>query len=197
MDRKVSQTTKLAEENKRQIDYLVQERDSMSTKVEEQDRRISQLEEQIEDQINRNTRNTLVFRGIKRKNSEKTWNDTENVLANTLFVVTLAGSKISLYMTPTESIEEHIKTLIYLYTSNICHGKLPKMWWPASFLQISGKLNIFASQKYSKKIQDKMNSQLLKRKEFKQDEDKKLWKSYDKFPGVLMVKKPGDHRYQI
>ena len=45
MDRKVSQTTKLAEENKRQIDYLVQERDSMSTKVEEQDRRISQLEE--------------------------------------------------------------------------------------------------------------------------------------------------------
>ena len=127
MDRKVSQTTKLAEENKRQIDYLVQERDSMSTKVEEQDRRISQLEEQIEDQINRNTRNTLVFRGIKRKNSEKTWNDTENVLANTLFVVTLAGSKISLYMTPTESIEKHIKTLIHLYTSNICHGKLPKM----------------------------------------------------------------------
>ena len=55
-----------------------------------------------------------------------------------------------------------------------------------------GKLNIFACQKYSKKIQDKMNSQLLTRKEFKQYEDKKLWKSYVKFPGVLMVKKPGD-----
>ena len=53
----------------------------------------------------------------------------------------------------------------------------------------AGKLNIFASQKYSKKIQDKMNSPLLKRKEFKQDEDKKLWKSYVKIPGVLMVKK--------
>ena len=34
MDRKVSETTKLAEDNKRQIDYLVQERYSMSTKVE-------------------------------------------------------------------------------------------------------------------------------------------------------------------
>ena len=34
-------------------------------------------------------------------------------------------------------------------------------------LKRSGKLNIFASQKYSKKIQDKMNSQLLRRKEFK------------------------------
>ena len=54
MNRKVSETTKLAEDNKRQIDYLVQERDSLSTKVEGQDRRISQLEEQIEDQINRN-----------------------------------------------------------------------------------------------------------------------------------------------
>ena len=61
----------------------------------------------------------------------------------------------------------------------------------------AGKLNIFASQKYSKKIQDKMNSQLLKHKEFKQGEDKKLWKSYVKFPGVLMVKKLGDQRYQI
>ena len=53
-------------------------------KVEKQGRRISQLEEQIEDQINRNTRSRLVIRGIKHKNTEKTWNDTENVLANTL-----------------------------------------------------------------------------------------------------------------
>ena len=42
-----------------------------------------------------------------------------------------------------------------------------------------------------------MNFQFLRRKEFKQDEDKKFWKSYIKFPGVLMVKKPGDQRYQI
>ena len=42
-----------------------------------------------------------------------------------------------------------------------------------------------------------MNSQLLKRKEFKQDVDKKLWKSYVKFPWVLMVKNSGDQRYQI
>ena len=80
MDRKVSETAKLAEENKRSRDYLVQARDNLSTKVKEQDRRISGLEEQIEDQITRNTRSTLV----KNKNSEKTWNDTENVLSNTI-----------------------------------------------------------------------------------------------------------------
>ena len=61
----------------------------------------------------------------------------------------------------------------------------------------AGKLKIFASQKYSITMQDEMNSQLLKGKELKQDEDKKLWKSCVKFPGVLMVKKPGDQRYQI
>ena len=71
MDRKVSETTKLAEGNKRQIDNLVQERDSLSMKFEEQDRRISQLEEQIEDQINRNTGSTLVIRGVKHKNTGK------------------------------------------------------------------------------------------------------------------------------
>ena len=48
---------------------------------------------------------------------------------------------------------------------------------------------IKASQKYSKKVQDQMNSLLLKRKEFKEDEVRKTWKSYVKFLGVLMVKK--------
>ena len=38
-----------------------------------------------------------------------------------------------------------------------------------------------------------MNSQLLKCNKFKQDDDKKLWKS----KGMLMVIKTGDQRYQI
>ena len=56
IDNIVSETTKLAEYSKRQMNYLVQERlkNSLSTKIEKQDRRIVELEEQIEDQINRN-----------------------------------------------------------------------------------------------------------------------------------------------
>ena len=42
-----------------------------------------------------------------------------------------------------------------------------------------------------------MNSLLLKRKEFKEDEVRKTWKSYVKFPGVLMVKKPTDKKYKV
>ena len=57
MDRKVSETIKLAEDNKRHIDYLVQKKGSLSTKVENRTEGISQLKEQIEDQIKRNARN--------------------------------------------------------------------------------------------------------------------------------------------
>ena len=84
IDRKFSETEKLAEDKKRQIDYLVQEIDSLSTKIEEQDRRLVQAEEHIEDQINRNTHTALVIRRIKQKNTGKTWNHTENLLANIL-----------------------------------------------------------------------------------------------------------------
>ena len=47
MDLQVSETTKLDEDNKKQIDYLVQERDSLNTKGGEQGRRISKLEEKL------------------------------------------------------------------------------------------------------------------------------------------------------
>ena len=38
MDRKFSEITNLAEDNKRQTDYLLQKKYSLNTKVEEQDR---------------------------------------------------------------------------------------------------------------------------------------------------------------
>ena len=60
-----------------------------------------------------------------------------------------------------------------------------------------GKITILASQKYSKKVQDRMNSLLLKKKEFKKDEVKKTWKSYVKFLGVLMVKNPTDEKNKV
>ena len=41
-----------------------------------------------------------------------------------------------------------------------------------------GKITTFPSQQYSKKMQDQMNSLLLKRKELKEDEVRKTWKSY-------------------
>ena len=72
IDHKFSETEKQGEDKKRQIDYLVQEIDSLSTKTEEQDRRLVKVEEHIEDQINRNTHTALVIRRIKQENTGKT-----------------------------------------------------------------------------------------------------------------------------
>ena len=149
----------------------MQGRDSLRKKVEEQN--ISQLVEQVEDQINKNTCTTLVIRGIKHMNTEKTWNDTENVLANILcgyfgwnkdqFVHDTNRVHRGTYKDPNSPIYVTFMSckVAQNVTTIISVGR-------------ASKVNNFASQKYSKTIQDKMNSQFLKHKEFKQDQDKKL-----------------------
>ena len=47
--------------------------------LEEYSRKIEQLEELVNDQINRNARSTLIICGVKfNLHNEKSWNDTEN-----------------------------------------------------------------------------------------------------------------------
>ena len=42
-----------------------------------------------------------------------------------------------------------------------------------------------------------MNRLLITRKEFKSDEEKSFWKSYEKNPGMSMVRKPEDQNYNV
>ena len=83
----------------------------------------------------------------------------------------------------------YVKSLSWKVT----HGTLEKIMKAIR----EHKITIFVSQKYSKKVQDQMNSLLLERKEFKEDEVRKTWKSKVKFPGVLMVEKPTDEKYKV
>ena len=54
-------------------------------RLEECSRKIEQLEELVDDQINRKTRSALITRGVKfNLHNEKSWNDSENILATTL-----------------------------------------------------------------------------------------------------------------
>ena len=61
----------------------------------------------------------------------------------------------------------------------------------------SRQTNISASQKYSDKVQKRMNRLLITRREFRSDEEKSSWKSYVKYPGVLMVKKLEDRNCSV
>ena len=148
MDLKVSKTTKLAEENKRQTDYLRQKRDSLSKKVEEQDRRIWQLEEKIEGQINRNTRSTLVIRGIKHKNIEKIWNDTEDVLASTLCGYFGWNKDQFIHDTNRDHRGTYKNSNSPIYVKFISWKVAQSVMTSIIYANRAGKLNIFASQKY-------------------------------------------------
>ena len=57
--------------------------------------------------------------------------------------------------------------------------------------------NISASQEYSDQVQKKINRLLITSREFKNDEEKSSWKSYVKYPKVLMVKKHEDQNYSV
>ena len=53
----------------------------------------------------------------------------------------------------------------------------------------SRQTNISASQKYSDKVEKRMNRLFITRREFKDDEEKSYWKTDVKCAGELIVKK--------
>ena len=76
IDRKAEAAETLAKLNQNNISNLTSESTALQEKLEEQAKKIHELEENIEDQVNRNSTDALVIRGIKKKNQEKTWNNT-------------------------------------------------------------------------------------------------------------------------
>ena len=54
-------------------------------------KKIHELEENIEDQVNRKFRHTLITRGVKKENQEKTWNNTSHMRSPVLFVDCMLG----------------------------------------------------------------------------------------------------------
>ena len=119
IDRKEEVVETLAKQNQNNSNLTSES--TAQEKLVEQAKKMCELEENIEDQVNRNSRDMLVIRVIKKENQEKTWNNTSHVLS-----------------------------------SSLCGSSSDK-----------------ALKRFS-------------------DEEKSSWKSYVKYPGVLMVKKLED-----
>ena len=85
IDTRVNQTKTLTENNTGRLEQLEEESKITNLRLEEYSRKIEQLEELVDDQINQNAGSTLIIRGVKfNLRNEKSCNDTENVLATTL-----------------------------------------------------------------------------------------------------------------
>ena len=94
IDRKAEAADK---QNQNNISNLASESTALQEKLAEQAKKIHELEENIEDPINRNSRDTLVKRGIKKENQEKTWNNTSHVLSSSLCYSIILLAIVSLW----------------------------------------------------------------------------------------------------
>ena len=197
IDKKAEVAESLAKQNQNSISNLTSESTALQEKIAEQAKKIHELEVNIEDQINRNSRDTLVIRGIKKENQEKTWNNTSHVLSSSLcglfgwnpnqFLSDIERAHRGDYKNPNSPI--YVKFISWKVSQAVLDSIIRA--------NRSRQTNISASQKYSDKVQKRMNRLLITRQEFKSDEEKSSWKSYVKYPGVLMVKKPEDRNYSV
>ena len=69
-------------DNREQIESLKFKLAEINETVNNQAITIRVLDVEVEDLQNRSLRKTLIFRNIKKQQSEKTWDDTKMVLAN-------------------------------------------------------------------------------------------------------------------
>ena len=73
-----------ARQNQNNTGNLTSDSTVLQEKLAEQEKKIHELEGNIKDQVNRNSRDTLIKRGIKKENQEKTWNNTSHVFSSSL-----------------------------------------------------------------------------------------------------------------
>ena len=66
IDRKAEAAESLAKQNQNNISNLTNESTALQEKLAEQTKKIHELEGNIEDQVNRNSRGKLVIAGIKK-----------------------------------------------------------------------------------------------------------------------------------
>ena len=197
IDKKAEVAESLAKQNQNSISNLTSESTALQEKIAEQAKKIHELEVNIEDQINRNSRDTLVIRGIKKENQEKTWNNTSHVLSS--FLCGLFGWNPNQFLSDIERAHrgDYKNPNSPIYVKFISWKVSQAVLDSIIRANRSRQTNISASQKYSDKVQKRMNRLLITRQEFKSDEEKSSWKSYVKYPGVLMVKKPEDRNYSV
>ena len=112
----------------------------------------------------------LVIRGIKKENQEKTWNNTSHVLSSSLcglfgwnpnqFLSDIERAHRGDYKNPNSPI--YMKFISWKVSQAVLDSIIRA--------NRSRQTNISASQKYSDKVQKRMNKLLITRKEFRSHE---------------------------
>ena len=164
IERKVEATGTLAKQNQNNIICLTNETTALQKNLAEQVKKIDKLEENIEDQIKRNYRDTLVTKSIKNKNQKKTWHNTSHVISSSL--CGLFESNPNQFLSDIERAHrsDYKKPNSPIYVKFIS-GKVSQVVLDSIIrANRSRQPNISASQKYSDKVQNRMNRLLIARR---------------------------------
>ena len=188
----------LAIENEEKINIISKKTDVLQAKLNETESANQILTDQLDDQINRNLRCTLIFKGIMENEHETSYEATASILANTI-------AKIDPTLLPEDiikNIDRAHRTAKNKNRNTVNSGPRPII---AKFLswkysqdiikriiqnnRSSTENKVFVTQMYSPRVTARINEALKYRKEIlKHDNTKSMYVAY---PAKLMGKDKG------
>ena len=179
-------------DHSKQISALQEENEKLKIEASERDKKLEILDNLIDDQVNRSLRNTLVFRNIERKATEKTWNDCRHEIAEVI------AKHCNMYRDDIVSMIERAhrgqKAQSNSDSSNISNIYVRFFSWRDSEYIKSSIINvnkrnknfINVSQMYSKKTTENFNKALTLRKTLKVSHPENEY--VVRYPGKLFFK---------
>ena len=160
IDRKVEAAETLAKENQKNISNLTCESTALQEKLAEQAKKIHELEENIEDQVNRNSRVILAIRGIKRIIKRK-HGIILHMCTPVPYVDCLDGIQISSSVTLKEHRGDYKNPNSSIYVKFISWKVSQAVLDSIIKANRSRQTSTSASQKYSDKVHKRMNRLLI------------------------------------
>ena len=160
------------------------------------------LRNQLDDQMNRGMRKTLIFRGVKEEPNEN-WAATEKILVNTLINNTDITPQIAERLierahrgkkSTSNNTNNNINTPTPIFAQFYDWKDAQNILDQFKRINITNKnKKIFVDQLYSPTLTARRNLALLERKSLK--ENKIIASGYVAFPAILMVKKTGETKF--
>ena len=193
---KVHDFEETIEFNDEKIDILRNKSEAIDERISSLNKKINVLTSRLEDQTNRASRKTLIIRGVKETEAEKTWDDTKQIVADVI------REKCDYDIDPDEFIErahrgrkiagKSVRDIhACFYDWNEVNNVL-KGFQKNGF---SRKDNIFIEQRYGPITTWRRNKAKLLRKQL--IVDKKIISGYVAYPAKLMVKNTRDGKYFV
>ena len=188
-----------ATENKTNIEKNTQEIEKLKQILHVKDNVIQVLQNDLAEQTDRQMRSTLIIRGIPLEQNEKSWDDTAEALANYLYEK--MGWDRNMIKNDIDRIhrgskDENRSGPPPIFAKFVSWRASQKLLTAIIKANKQRRINATVHPMFSKHTQANYDTANRIKRELKKDESKKDWITFVKYPGILMVKKSRDDKYE-